>query len=84
MKLSEVSLETRNGEVTHAVADGVDMPHALSVTYQHIAGEVPMLTLVLPVEEMRITGAPAVEKKIDCTGEYSAVKRTIGCPLKQR
>lgn len=34
MKLSTVKIET-NGELTHLTVDGVDMSHALAVTYHH-------------------------------------------------
>lgn len=61
MKLITVKIET-NGELTHLTVDGVDMSHALAVTYHHEGGDVPKLTVILPVEKLSTTGKANAEK----------------------
>jgi len=70
-----------DGVLTRLTVDGVDMSHALSVVYTHKGGDIPKLTMVLPVEEAILEGAISIEEKTGHTGENSVAKRTIGSLL---
>lgn len=61
--LSEVKIVS-DGVTTHVEVDGVDMSKAGSVTYQHIAGQPPTVTLTLPVDRI----------SIDCVAEIRVEK----------
>ncbi len=73
---SDVSIKT-DGALTQVMVDGVDMSRALSVTFNHIAGEVPTITLVFPVERSSVEGKAEVEKSSHIVEPDTAV-RIIG------
>ena len=62
--LSKVKI-TSDGVVTNLEVDGVDMSNASSVTFQHIAGEVPTVTLTLPIDGI----------SVDCVAEVRTKKQ---------
>lgn len=76
-KFSKFALNT-DGVVSHLVVDGVDMSHALSVTYSHDGEGFPILTVVLPVEKAEILETARVQKIKSPTGDDGRGRRTIG------
>lgn len=80
MKLITVKIET-NGELTHLTVDGVDMSHALAVTYHHEGGDVPKLTVILPVEKLSTTGKANAEKVSGHTDGNGMTARSISTLL---
>ena len=70
---SDVSIKT-DGALTQVMVDGVDMSRALSVTFNHIAGEVPTITLVFPVERSSVEGKAEVEKSSHIVEPDTAVR----------
>ena len=73
---SDVSIKT-DGVLTRVIVDGVDMSRALSVAFNHIAGEALTVTLVFPVEKSSIEGKAEAEKSSHIVEPDTAV-RIIG------
>lgn len=62
MKLSKVSITT-DGVLSRLLVDGVDMSHAMSVTYTHRGGDIPRLTIVLPVEAASVESTVCINNE---------------------
>ena len=60
VKLSKVAIRT-DGTITAVTVDGVDVSkRATRVCFEHTAGEIPIVTITLPVDEFTADGSVGV------------------------